>query len=324
MTKKTRLFVALMVPSLVWMLSLRADAQVNLREFVKVTEVISTDKEIPLADVMDKRHNVRIAFQTEELKRTLRSTISATAAANTSVGVKVRVEARLQHNNGQPLAIPVDNYGSVKEEVSTAGVKSVSVTSHDKPFELTTDRVEGGLPEGYINLTAIGVDSGDRLYITITDVKTQSGVNYVVSIGEYDWNLKISDTFLLLKRLNVSKAEEAEGEKPVNFRPAPGVTFGYIYSGRKGIKKVLSPGFGYNVSFTDWNDPAFDISTGMFAKGTDASKVEITTGPIFSLFNNTLHFTYGWNLNARSDRKYWGIGFSFFNLSQKIAGLIKQ
>lgn len=334
MIQRTHRLLALIALPLISIFAVSANAQVNLRDHARVYEVISPnspEQDRPMADVMDKRHNVRITFDRDSLVKALRATLTST---KTVARVRIRVEAQLQHNAGQAQPIPVDNYCTVKQEEpsagttppapSTSGVKTIKYIYHDQLLEADATDVKGYLPESFINLTQIGVDSGDRLYVKITDVQTQSDVNYVVSIGEYDWNLKITDSFLLLKRLNVSKAEEADGEKQVNFRPAPGVTFGYVYSGRKGLKKVLSPGVGYNVSFTDWNDPAFDISTGKFAKGTEASKIDITTGPIFSLFNNTLHFTYGWNLSARTDRKYWGIGFSFFNLSQKIAGLISD
>lgn len=43
---------------------------------------------------------------------------------------------------------------------------------------------------------------------------------------------------------------------------------------------------------------------------------------LVTLFDNTLHLSYGWNLNVESKRRYFGVGFSFFNLSQRVGGLI--
>ena len=129
--------------------------------------------------------------------------------------------------------------------------------------------------------------------------------------------------FCFFRRLGVTEELKADDFQEINFRPAPGTTFGWVYRARTNpVLRVLTPGFGYNVSFTDWGDTEFDIATGKFKKGTKGSNVEIGTGFMLTLFHNTLHLSYGWNLNVESKRRYFGVGFSFFNLSQRVGGLL--
>lgn len=314
-------------------------AQSQPRDFVKAFEVVSpsdASKDIALGDVIDRQSNVRIRIDIPTLQKQMNT--------HSTDRVTLRIEAKIHRKDGKAQPIEVDNYSSLSEEETKAsksakkngegtqaeqGEKRIVFRYHDKPYDrgLVGGKVQflGILPDSYINLQELGVNPGDRLFIKITDTQTQSDVDYIAVVGELGWNVKVTDSFFLLKRFGVSKEEESNGIKAINFRPAPGFNFGWIYTARQNrFLKFLNPGVGYNVSFTDWNEPAFDPSSGQFVKGTDSNKIEITTGPVASLFDNTLQFTYGWNLNVRSDRRYFGIGFSFFKLSEKIAGLIKK
>ena len=78
------------------------------------------------------------------------------------------------------------------------------------------------------------------------------------------------------------------------------------------------------MSFTDWDDPAFNQATGQFAAGTNASDIEITTGLVAGIFDGVIQFTYGWNLNVEKKRTYFGVGFSFVNVVDRLGKLIPK
>ena len=69
---------------------------------------------------------------------------------------------------------------------------------------------------------------------------------------------KRKDSFFFLKRLRVSAEDTDSGLDAVNFGPAPGVSYVWTVSVRQSpFWRVARPSLGINVSFTDWDDPAF-------------------------------------------------------------------
>lgn len=299
-----------------------AGGQPHPRDYVRVFEVRDSSG-LPSGDtlgrVMDRRNNILIHFDREAL---LQALIGQTRIDT----VRIRVEASLQQGDGAAQPIEVDNFIEVTE---TSGTLSAAPTFQfvysDKRVDVDRENkiLRGVLPDSFINLTRLGVSAGDRLYLKITDVETQNDLDFIVDIDTFGLNTRVTDSFLLLRRLGVTEDLKAEDFQEINFRPAPGTTFGWVYRARTNpVLRVLTPGFGYNVSFTDWGDSAFDIATGKFTKGTQSSNVEIGTGIVLTLFHDTLHLSYGWNLNVESNRRYFGIGFSFFNLSRQIGGLV--
>ena len=295
-------------------------------DYVTVTEArVAHDpaQDVPLGSKIDRRHNLRVQFKKDVLRESL---LKSTRAANESIGTaKIRIRAILYRKDAQPQPIPIDNY-AVAEQVTEGGKPVYKITYNDELFEVSSEGVvKDSLPDTFINLAEHSPAVGDRLMLKITDVTTQNDVDYVVDVTEFGLNARLLDTFLLLKRRGVDATEEKDGVKNINFRPAPGVLFGWVYTSRESaFARAVAPGFGYVVSFTDWNDPAFDPASGQFATGTDANKIEIATGPAFTLFDNTLQFSFGWNLNVSQDRTYYAVGFSFFKLSDKLTELIKK
>ncbi len=45
---------------------------------------------------------------------------------------------------------------------------------------------------------------------------------------------------------------------------------------------------------------------------------------MFSLFNNRISATYGWNLMAGHRRQYWGLGFGFIRIAQDLGNFIRR
>ena len=78
-----------------------------------------------------------------------------------------------------------------------------------------------------------------------------------------------------------------------------GITHRLQFSlGSPSRRRWLSIGLGYNVSFIDWG-------------GEDKG---IGAGPIVTFMDDALQLTFGWALNARAARMYYGVGFSVVGL----------
>ena len=270
--------------------------QPHPRQYVRVYEV-RDGSNIPsgetLGQAMDRRNNVLIHFDQEELLSALQQT-----QANS---VLIRVEANLQRGAGLAQPMEVDNFITVTEtpgDSSTA--KTFRFVYHVRrvDFDQCSQSLIGILPDSFINLTRLGVSAGDRLYLKITDVNSQNDLNFITDIETFGLDPQVTDSFLLLRRLGVTKELKTADFREINFRPAPGTTFGWVYRERKNpVLRVLMPGFGYNLSFTDWGDAAFDIATGKFKEGTQGSNVEIGTGFMLTLSERPNHLATLWYCN---------------------------
>lgn len=159
--------------------------------------------------------------------------------------------------------------------------------------------------------------------LRITNTETQESIDKLVTVRDFGVLHEVSDAFLFLRRTGVSDQDREAGFKDVRFGPTPGVSYVFKLSTREhGFLRTLRPGFGINVSFMDWDDPSFDPATGTFIKGTSGTDIEIGAGMVAQVFDGVLQGTLGWNLNAERDRFYYGVGFSFVNVVEKIGGLI--
>ena len=137
-----------------------------------------------------------------------------------------------------------------------------------------------------------------------------------MDVKKMGWKTEISDTFFLIERLDEG---ESANSSPSNFKAAPGVNLMRSYhskpqllntSGKKiGFLNKIEPSIGLNVSYLD-----FDIT----------KDFEVGTGISFGLFRNQLFLTYGVNLhqiqNTFSNAHYFGVGFSFAKLSDRVEG----
>lgn len=125
-----------------------------------------------------------------------------------------------------------------------------------------------------------------------------------IHIDEFGWKNEVVDSFLLVK------ANDPEAKS--NFSGAAGASL--LWSPQPRARRdtpflstirSLSPSIGANVSYLDF-DPDREI--------------EIGAGVIASLFENQIHFGYGWNLNYGGDRGYWFLGFSFGKIQDRLTG----
>ncbi|MEO0525939.1 MAG: hypothetical protein AAFZ89_01865 [Bacteroidota bacterium] len=176
-----------------------------------------------------------------------------------------------------------------------------------------------------INLKKERAQEGDYLYMYLVleeskrrnNDKSTETIQKVLPIGSYEirntkWEVKISDSFLLVNRINEPSQSDDNSISPSNFKGAPGASLLLTYRRDGGIRNKLvnslEPSFGINVSYVDFSTE---------------DDVEVGAGLVLGLFNNKLFFTGGVNLNrtGRDETRpiYWGIGFSFTNLASKIA-----
>lgn len=241
--------------------------------------------------------------------------------------VEIRVEAFQIRNGVQSPIVPIDNYVSraTSARPTTGGGGgpanvAVAYVFSDKPYDGV---IYQHVPDTLINLIGLGAHDADQIEIRVTNLQTQETVVRVLRPQTFGFRVATTDSLLFLKRLSVAEEDREAGLDAVNFGPAPGVTYGGTYLSRGNeFLRFLKPGVGLTVSFMNWTDPAFDLTTSKFVSGTKSSDVNIGLGAQFSLFNNVLLFSLGVNLQAEQNREYFGVGVSFVNLGSRVAQLI--
>lgn len=197
-----------------------------------------------------------------------------------------------------------------------------------------------------------GAGVNDNIVITIQnhapDSPDRRALVVTARVAEFGLIREISDSAMFIRRLGVTASENrsafdaaqaaasAQGapisiETPdeVNFTPAPGVSLTWTYRPRREDSRwgrALQPGAGFNVSFPKFGSTiaTFTPSTGStpaMAEFSDSNEeIDVGAGFVATLFNNALQFTYGWNLTADEERKYFGVGFSFVRIIQAAKG----
>jgi hypothetical protein len=192
---------------------------------------------------------------------------------------------------------------------------------------------------GYVSLHGAGAKDGDTLTIKAEvrggDAGEGQGVTtqFEIAIKRYGWKPQLADSFMFIHREHLTLKEITANPNDtklnrVNFAPSPGMTFGVVYldrgdTGWHRFCRALGPGFGMNVSFMNFNDPGFDLTTQKFTNTTGVN-VQVGAGVVGGLFDNKLQITRGWNLNADQKRQYWGIGFGFIEIGKTVAKYVKE
>ncbi|MEM0960918.1 MAG: hypothetical protein AAGK21_00085 [Bacteroidota bacterium] len=175
-----------------------------------------------------------------------------------------------------------------------------------------------------------------------------------LTVREFGLVREVADSFLFLRRdgATIAELEEDLGSgsvadldaslttpRDVDFEPAPGVTLSWTFRPRPGGPwytepfRFLQPGFGVNVSFPQFGKLETDrtFTPGNPDEGQDAQVVfsvvedstfDIAVGGLLTLFDGALIITGGFPLTSRGDgsgaNEYWGVGFSFVNIAQRI------
>ena len=185
----------------------------------------------------------------------------------------------------------------------TVSERSVGVhvrRSRTRTVAVGADELATPLPPAVIDMAGTGAAVDDALEISVRETTTGQDLTVRVPIQEERTHVGLIDSFLFIKRLRSSDTAPDNVEiRPVNFEASPGITHRLQFSmGGPERRRWLSVGIGYNVSFIDWG-------------GEDKG---IGAGPIVTLMDDALQLTFGWALNARAARMYYGVGFSVVGL----------
>jgi hypothetical protein len=308
--------------------NLFAQASTNPAAYTTINESTRSGRTIPLNSTfgeIDNQSLIEIHFDESKMALPLKE------GEDEVRQIEIRVEAFQTRNGVQTPIVPIDNYVSGQAGAAparTTAKVAVAYVFNDKPYDGDRYRL---VPDAILNLSALGADDAGQIEIRVTNLATQETLVRILTPRAFGFRIfraGIADSLLFVKRLGVSAEDEKDGAAAVHFSPAPGLTYGGTYLARGGrggaFVRFLQPGVGINVSFMNWNDPAFDAAIGKFATGTKGSDVDIGLGVQFSLFNSALQFSYGANLQARQDRTYFGLGVSFVNLGARITGLFPK
>ena len=255
---------------------------------------------------IDDRSLIAISFDETKMKK----------PENGKYRVKIRVEAFQTKDGDRDRIAPIRNYVSREtDDGSDATISNFSY--HDKPYDPDKSK---HVPNTIIDPKRLLEKDVDQIEILIINLKTKERLVFFLQLRELGFRAQITDTFMFFQRRGDGLED---GVDPVNFSPAAGTTFGTIWLPRdnnvfKKPIRVLRPGIGVNASILNWNDLKFDDS-GRVTDGSRGSKLNVGLGVQFSLFNNILMFTYGANLQAERNRRYFGIGISFIQLTGAIS-----
>jgi hypothetical protein len=250
-------------------------------------------------------------------------------------GIAATITARIFPRQGTPYDVAVDGYTTV-EEVPGAlpparplgnntpaepTVVNQRVTRSIEPHYLRWEprlspsgsgpaapAIRDDLDDGLIRLPSDRIADGDLLVVTVTNVQGGHPQSLVWEMELLDIGVKTSQdaTLLLVKR---DHNPTGEGIIENNYKAAPGTSFLLKFTTRNRVMNFLQPAFGINASFLD------------FAAAKD---LEIGVGPVFSVLNGIVQVSWGWNLNAGSDRSYFSLGLGFLDIAGKIQELAKK
>ncbi len=218
------------------------------------------------------------------------------------------------------------------------------------------------LKNAEIVLPTTNLKPGDQLTLTIGNgvgsTQLSRELKIVVRLSEHGPKFQLTDSFMFLKRRKVPKIDEtamiAEAQesgqpvlkdRPVNFEPVAGVTFGLSWFVRghletdnslqkayRSTMRFIRPSLGINVSF-----PRFGTRIAEFVPAQSQTSLgeiklrdqDVGTGSSvgFSLgfFDGAIFLNYGWMLSpSESRRAYWGIGFQFIKAVKGVASIARE
>ena len=223
----------------------------------------------------------------------------------------VCLEAWAEEEELADVSLQVSAYlrspGNVEQllHVPSWSVSERSVGVHVRRSRTRSAQLEDGslappFPRAVIDMDGTGAAVDDALEVTVSETVTGQDFTVRVPVQEERTHVGLTDSFLFIKRLRPSRRVAADIDvRSVNFEASPGITHRLQFSlGSPARRRWLSVGVGYNVSFIDWG-------------GEDKG---IGAGPIVTFMDDALQLTFGWALNARAARMYYGVGFSVVGL----------
>jgi hypothetical protein len=292
------------------------------REYTRIHEETSDSRVVNITNTglkaeIDRTSDVIIEFDAARARAT-------TLALDDGDKIELRVEAAITRAGAtQSAPLAIDNYYMLVRD------KAGTVTSIDISEQALINNggtVTGFLPTATLDLTSQALSPGDVVRVRVTNLSTQESIDKILTTRDFGLPGEIKDSLFFLDRLRVSAENPVAGADNVHFGPAPGVSYLWTVSARSNqAARFLRPSFGVNVSFTDWDDdPTFNQSTGQFAAGTSGTDIEIGFGLVAAVLDGVVQVTAGRNLNVETRPFYFGLGFSFVNLVDRLGKVIPK
>jgi len=209
----------------------------------------------------------------------------------------------------------------------------VNSTTVDDPTLIVPLRREAVKPTDLVRIRVrIGreadIKSADDTKAGPAVSENEDVIDTIYEVGRFGLHVRFSDMALFVQRLGEDRANST-GTNPVlfdsvNFRPAPGVNYGFNYYHRRHASiRLLEPGFGVHIVFLNWNErlrnaPSADTDL------TQVTNLQVGMGLTGSMFDGTVVGALGWNLHVKDQRPYLGVGFSITGLARKIAQFVRE
>ena len=154
-------------------------------------------------------------------------------------------------------------------------------------------------------------------------------IDSTFEVGRFGLHVGFSDAVVFVQRLGEDRANK-RGDRDivfdsVNFRPAPGISYGFNYYHRRhAFLKFLEPGFGANLTFLNWNEKSRSTATTPAdPELANVTALQIGVGGTGSMFDGTVVAVLGWNLHVKDYREYFGVGFSITGLVRKMSKYLR-
>jgi hypothetical protein len=171
-------------------------------------------------------------------------------------------------------------------------------------YTYTQKYVDGAdLQNTEIDISSENLEVGDRLKITVDNIKGNSAFVMVFQVDDFGWTGGPSSGFAWLKT-------PGSGDNGINFQPAPWVGYSFYLKPSKGasvLQQIFVPSFGPEASFVEVNNHIY-----------------VGLGGQISIFANTVKFSYGRLLSYESQTSYFTIGLNFVNSIQSLSHLLKD
>jgi len=215
--------------------------------------------------------------------------------------VKLKLMATLIDTKGNERPVNVFGFVDVlKNQVPRSDPSSPEMYT----YTYTQKYVDGAdLQNTEIDISSENLEVGDRLKITVDNIKGNSAFVMVFQVDDFGWTGGPSSGFAWLKT-------PGSGDNGINFQPAPWVGYSFYLKPSKGasvLQQIFVPSFGPEASFVEVNNHIY-----------------VGLGGQISIFANTVKFSYGRLLSYESQTSYFTIGLNFVNSIQSLSHLLKD
>lgn len=215
--------------------------------------------------------------------------------------IKVKLMATLIDTKGNEKPVNVFGFVDVlKNQVPRADPSSPDMYT----YSYTQKYVDGNdLQNTEIDISSENLESGDRIKITVDNIKGNSAFVMIFQIDDFGWKSGPSSGFAWLKTPGTA-------DNGINFQPAPWIGYSFYLKQNKGanvLKEIFIPSFGPEASFVEVNNHVY-----------------VGLGGQVSIFANTIKFSYGRLLSYETQTSYFTVGLNFVNSIQTISHLLSE